>query len=582
MLSDLSIENLALFERADVCFGGGLNAITGETGAGKSLLLDALELLMGEKPRGSLVRKGADEARVEGRFVLTKRGADSLSGFLDEHLEDLAVQWRALGAADEHELILSRTVSAAGRTRAWINHRPATAKVLRELAARLIEIHGQNEHQRLMETGEQVDLLDAYGAHRKEVTAWATARSAWVELVGLAANHEKAARDRADRLDLLRFQARELTDLKPDADEHAQLLQERERLRNAGELGTQLSAVAAALSSEEGGALDALQRSLRTLERWETRLADLAPVAEEVRQALVHAEEASVGAERYLARVEASPGRLEKVEDRLYAYESLLRKHRCDTEGLVRLAHKLSSELKAVEDGDSSLEELITRRDQAKSHLLVAGEALRAARKKAAIKLVKEVKKHLGELGLARAEFSVKLEPRVANTAGSPNAVDEHAELRRLAPDGPDVVEFLLAANPGEALQPLRLVASGGEAARIMLALRTALAAQQTIPTLVFDEIDSGVGGRLGPKVGEHLRALAGTHQVLCVTHLPAIAAMAHVHLKVHKQVQGARTKTLVAALKGDERVDEVADMIAGGAAHATARAEAQRLLASV
>ena len=581
MLSDLSIENLALFERADVRFGGGLNAITGETGAGKSLLLDALELLMGEKPRGTLVRKGADEARVEGRFVLARRGAASLSGFLDEHLPDLAEEWRA-AKDDERELVLSRTVSSAGRTRAWINHRPATAKVLRELAARLVEIHGQNEHQRLMETAEQVELLDAYGGHRKELDAWRAARAEWAALVSQVANHEKAARDRADRLDLLRFQVQELSDLKPAADDHAELLQERERLRNAGELGTQLAGVAAALSSEEGGALDALQRALRTLERWEARLADLAPVAEEVRQALVHAEEASVAAERYLARTEASPERLEKVEDRLYDYESLMRKHRCDAAALQALAARLARELAAVESGDASLDELVRRRDAAKRTLLVAGEALGAARKKASARLVKEVKKHLAELGLARAEFSVKLEPRAAAAVDSPNAADEAGELRRLAPDGPDVVEFLLAANPGEALQPLRLVASGGEAARIMLALRTALAAQQTIPTLVFDEIDSGVGGRLGPKVGEHLRALAATHQVVCVTHLPAIAAMAHEHLKVKKEVRGARTKTLVAALAGEERVEEIADMIAGGAAHATARAEAQRLLASV
>lgn len=581
MLSDLSIENLALFERADVRFGGGLNAITGETGAGKSLLLDALELLMGEKPRGTLVRKGADEARVEGRFVLARRGAASLSGFLDEHLPDLAEEWRA-AKDDERELVLSRTVSSAGRTRAWINHRPATAKVLRELAARLVEIHGQNEHQRLMETAEQVELLDAYGGHRKELDAWRAARAEWAALVSQVANHEKAARDRADRLDLLRFQVQELSDLKPAADDHAELLQERERLRNAGELGTQLAGVAAALSSEEGGALDALQRALRTLERWEARLADLAPVAEEVRQALVHAEEASVAAERYLARTEASPERLEKVEDRLYDYESLMRKHRCDAAALQALAARLARELAAVESGDASLDELVRRRDAAKRTLLAAGEALGAARKKASARLVKEVKKHLAELGLARAEFSVKLEPRAAAAVDSPNAADEAGELRRLAPDGPDVVEFLLAANPGEALQPLRLVASGGEAARIMLALRTALAAQQTIPTLVFDEIDSGVGGRLGPKVGEHLRALAATHQVVCVTHLPAIAAMAHEHLKVKKEVRGARTKTLVAALAGEERVEEIADMIAGGAAHATARAEAQRLLASV
>ncbi len=582
MLSDLSIENLALFERADVRFGAGLNAITGETGAGKSLLLDALELLMGEKPRGSLVRRGADEARVEGRFVLSERGAASLSSFLDENLEDIAAEWRSGGAEHERELVLSRTVSSTGRTRAWINHRPATAKVLRGLAARLVEIHGQNEHQSLMDASEQVELLDQYGGHAKQVVHWRDARAHWVGLVAKVAGHERDARDRADRLDLVRFQAHELFELKPDPDEHAELLQERERLRNAGELGAQLGGVVAALSSDEGGALDGLRRAARALERWEERLADLAPVAQEVREALVHAEEAALGAERYLARVQSSPERLEKVEERLYAYETLMRKHRVDAEGLRALAQRLGVEMHAMESGGRSVEELTAERDLAKRVLEAAGANLGAARAKAAAKLAKEVKKHLGELGLARAEFSTRIEPRPSIPVDSPNAGDQAGELRRLAPDGPDHVEFLLAANPGEPLQPLRLVASGGEAARIMLALRTALAAQQTIPTLVFDEIDSGVGGRLGPKVGEHLRALAAAHQVVCVTHLPAIAAMAHEHLKVAKEVRGARTTTLVAALKGEQRVEEVADMIAGGAAHATARAEAQRLLASV
>lgn len=581
MLIDLEIENLALFERADVRFGAGLNAITGETGAGKSLLLDALELLMGEKPRGSLVRRGADEARVEGRFALSARGAASLSNFLDEHLEEIAAEWRAGDAEAERELVLSRVVSAAGRTRAWINHRPATAKVLRQLAARLVEIHGQNEHQALMDASEQVALLDQHGGHAKCVADWRQARERWVELVAKVAGHEREARDRADRLDLVRFQARELFELKPDPEEHAELLQERERLRHAGELGAQLSGVVAALSGDEGGALEGLRRASRALEKWEARLSDLAPVAQEVREALAHAEEAALGAERYASRVQASPERLEKVEERLYAYETLMRKHRVDAEGLRALAHKLGVELHAMESGGRSVEELVAEREIAKRLLEATGANLRAARAKAATRLSKEVKKHLAELGLARAEFSVRIEPRAAIPSDSPNAGDQSGELRRLAPDGPDHVEFLLAANPGEPLQPLRLVASGGEAARIMLALRTALAAQQTIPTLVFDEIDSGVGGRLGPKVGEHLRALAATHQVVCVTHLPAIAAMAHEHLKVQKEVRGARTKTVVSAIKGDERVEEVADMIAGGAAHATARAEARRLLGS-
>lgn len=585
MLLELTIENLALFERAELTLGPGLNVITGETGAGKSLLVGALELLLGERPRASVVRKGAPEARVEGRFVLAAElaGARELASWLSEHLPSVAEDWSRLARGDDRELILCRALSADGKTRAWINHRPATARVLRDLAGLLVEIHGQSEHQRLLDKSEQTRLLDAFGELDELRGAYVARRERWRALTDELAHFESAAAERRDRLDLLRFQARELGDAKLSIDEQRELLREREVQRHAIEIGTQLGGLLAELADSDHAAIDALKRARRTLEHWQAKVESLAPAASEMADALVHLEESVAMLARFLEGVEYSPERLEAVEARLYEIESLEKKYRTDAAGLIARAAEIARELdKASAQGDS-FDELSTKVAAARRELDACAGELSRARRALRARLKKAVQESLAELGLARAEFEARVEPRAAPDLESPNVPAQTSsalsDARRLGADGADDVEFLLCANPGEELQPLRRVASGGETARIMLALRSALAVRQTIPTLVFDEIDAGVGGRLGPKVGEHLRGLAQHHQVLCVTHLPAIAALAHRHLKVTKEVVGGRTRTIVKALEGEARVEEVADMIAGGAGQATARAEARRLM---
>jgi DNA repair protein RecN (Recombination protein N) len=286
---------------------------------------------------------------------------------------------------------------------------------------------------------------------------------------------------------------------------------------------------------------------------------------------------------RFLEGVEPSPERLEAIEARLYRIEMLEKKYRTDVAGLVARAAEIARELELADSRAESLESLTAKVESAHAELVRAAEKLSSARRALRARLKKAVLASLAELGLERADFEVKVEPRRAPDLRSPNAPEATtralSDASRFTADGADEVEFLLGANPGEERQALRRVASGGETARIMLALRTALAVKQTIPTLVFDEVDAGVGGRLGPKVGEHLRGLTRHHQVLCVTHLPAIAARAHQHFKVAKEIVAGRTRTAVRLLSGDARVEEVADMIAGGADQATARAEARRLL---
>ncbi len=567
MLSDLSIENLALFDRASIELGGGLNAITGETGAGKSLVVGAVELLLGERPRTGLVRTGAEEARVQGRFLLTRElaAAPELAACLAEFAPDVLEGWAALDPAAERELILARAVGASGRTRAWIDHRPVSLRALKEVAGHLVEIHGQNDHQRLFDPAEQTRVLDAYGATTDLAERWRAARRAFEAARADLDAFDQRARERAERLDLLRFQSQELQAARMTTEEHAEILAERDRLRWAGDLARDLGGLAQSLG-DEGGALDTLRRAGRALESWTERIAELRGVETAMSEALAHAEESAQGLERFLATLEGDHGRLEEIEERLYRLDLLRKKHRTDVAGLIERAAGIAREIAQLESADETIEALQKRCDTLRAGAAALAAELAKKRGSAAARLSKQVQEHLAHLGLAQAEFSCAAadgkKPRI-----DPGAID------------PPAVEFFLAANPGEPARPLRHVASGGEAARILLAVRVALALRQAIPTLIFDEIDAGVGGRLGPAVGEHLRQLGTGHQVLVVTHLPAIAALADQHFRVSKLVRGGRTHTSVARLAGDARVAEVADMIAGGAAHATARAEAQRLL---
>jgi DNA repair protein RecN (Recombination protein N) len=571
MLVELSITDLALIERATLGFGPGLNVITGETGAGKSLLIDALELLLGQRARAGLVRQGAQSARVEGRFELALEGYGSrVAGWLRKRLPETLEDWEEEGAQGDLELILTRTLTRDGRSRAHVNHRPVTQRVLRELAARLVEIHGQNDHQRLFEPLEQLRLLDTFGALEDTLAGYRERRARWLANAERLERFEAGEADRLQRLDLLRFQARELAEAEPSVEERAELAEERALLRNAGELGGQLGGILMELAEADGAALGAVQQAERVLDAWAERIGALAEPAACIREASAQLDDAVRGLRSFVDGVETNPARLEEVEERLSLLEALERKYRTDTAGLVARRAAIEAEVGQLEDAEQGYDELAAEVARDRGAALQAARRLSRARAKLLERLRVAVERALGELGLARASFAARL---VA-------PADDADDRKRLTPHGAEGVEFQLAANPGEPAQPLRKVASGGEMARIMLALRGALAVRQSTPTLIFDEVDAGVGGRLGPRVGAHLAAVAAHHQVLCVTHLPAIAAAAQRHLRVHKDVAQGRTRTHVVHLAGDARVEEIADMIAGGAAHATARAEAQRLLA--
>jgi DNA repair protein RecN (Recombination protein N) len=495
--------------------------------------------------------------------------------WLGRHLPQVLEDWAELVAGEERELILGRTVGDDGKTRAYVDQRPVTRALLAELAPRLFEIHGQNDHQKLFEPAEQLRLLDAYGGLDGDVAAYREARVAWLELVDKARRLAAEQADRRDRLDLARFQRSEIEAAGLRPEEREELEPEREMLRHAENLKVGLANLVAELCENDDALVDRLRRAERFLSMWREQVGALAEPGEEVAQALVHLDEAARSLRSFVDRLEVDPERLDLIEGRLAEIERLERKYQLDPAELVERSRELAAEIERLEAEESSLAGLEGEITAARATLLEHGNALRRARKGLRAKLVRAVKKRLAELGLERADFDLRLGQR-----GDDERHRSHDADRELFGErGMDRIEFLLAANPGEAMLRLRQCASGGEMARIMLALRSVLAERGQGRTLVFDEIDSGVGGRLGPVVGRRLQALGEHHQVLCVTHLPAIAAAASRHLAVRKTVAGGRTRAEVDELSGDARVEEVADMIAGGADQETARAEARRLL---
>jgi DNA repair protein RecN (Recombination protein N) len=576
MLLELVVSDLALFERARLSFGPGLNVLTGETGAGKSLLVGALELLHGGKPRAGIVRQGAERALVEGRFgIPPESDGERLRRWLARHLPAVTESWGELEPGEERELVLSRSVGADGRTRAYVDQRPVGRALLAELAERLFEIHGQYDQQRLFEPAEQLRLLDGYGSLGEGVRAYAEARARWMALAARAQDLREREAERRDRLDLARFQRSELEAAGLEPEERGRLEPEREVLRHAESLQQGLANLVGELSTGEDALLDRLRRTERFLSLWRSQVGALGEPSEAVSAALVHLEEAARALEGFLDRLEVDPQRLELVEGRLAEIERLERKYHLDLAGLVARLGELAAEIRELESEAASLGTLEGEIAAAREELLARGAELRRARKALRTPLVRAVGKRLAELGLERARFDLRLGQRGDDDA----APDPAADRELFGERGMDRIEFLLAANPGEALLRLRECASGGEAARILLALRSVLAERSKGRTLVFDEIDTGVGGRLGPVVGARLRELGTNHQVLCVTHMPAIAALADRHLVVRKHVTGGRTHADAEPLEGEARVEEVADMIAGGADHETARAEARRLL---
>jgi DNA repair protein RecN (Recombination protein N) len=556
MLLELRIENLLLIERAELRLGAGLNAITGETGAGKTVLAHSLDLLLGGKARSQIVRPGADEAWVEGVFALP----EGLLG--DPELAELAA--RLPDGAEE--IVLGRRIGSSGRTSAFIGGRAASAAELRALGSRLLAFYGQHEHRRLTLASAQLEILDGFaGPEQLELRdryAAAHTETGRLEREIDELREREGARERD--LDLLRFELAEIEATEPDAGEEAELDLERGRLRHAEALREAAGRALEALNGEleEGGARPALGSAEAALAAVEGVDPELDAIAERVRAAAAELEDAAAGLRGHLEQGEAEPGRLEAVEERLDALDRLKRKHGGSVAAVLEHGERCREEIARLENASEVAEQLASRAEAARAERARQATSLTAARRKAAAGLAKRLASELAELAMDGATLEVALEP--------------HRD--GFGPAGAETVEFLVATNPGMPTSPLKDAASGGELSRIMLAL-TGLAGGDAGRTLVFDEIDAGVGGNTARAVGERLRRLGEARQVICITHLPQVASQAATHFRIEKQSAAGQTRATVEPVADEELVAEIVRMLGGERGDEVASRHAEELL---
>jgi DNA repair protein RecN (Recombination protein N) len=581
MLRELHIANLAVIEDATVHFEPGLNVFTGQTGAGKSLVIGAFEALMGLRKAGDMIRAGVAEARVSGLFETGRPGlAEALSQILDQTIEP------------GDEVLITRKLFASGRSSLSVNGLPATAAMMRAAAELLVDIHGQHDHQQLLKPANQLRILDSFAgcsADREAYTAIYQERRALAERKQeLAAT----ANLRAQQLELYRFQAEEIDKAEPQPGEFPELRARDAVLNSVHKLKAEAGQAHAALYEADGSVTERLQAIAHVLIDLAELDESLSPIAEQVRTATLSLQESAYDLNRYLDRLEHDPVEAAEITDRLNTLNRLIQKYANTGVGedpvqpVLDLRSELGEQITELQTQDGDLSAIDNQIESLDQKLDKLSKKLTKARQKAGEKLAPLVMAQLDELGMAEAVLEVQIEPR-----------DD-------SPTGRDTIEFIVQTNPGQDARPLRQIASGGELSRIMLALKTILSqptrkkqsdevADSRISVLVFDEIDANIGGRLGSVIGKKLRGLTRHqktpadegHQVLCITHLPQIAAFADRHFHLVKSIVGndvdKQTVTTVDVLEGKARVEELAEMMAGEKITATARKQARELLAA-
>jgi DNA repair protein RecN (Recombination protein N) len=551
MLTSLYVRHFAVVEEAEIAFGPGLTVVSGETGAGKSLLVDALMLLAGSRADSGMVRAGSDRAELAAEFDLAEL-PDARAWLAQEELDE------------EGTCQLRRVIRAEGSSRAWINGRPANASQLSELASMLVEIHGQHEHQALLSRSHQLALLDAYADHDERLTQVREAAQRW-RTVQARIQSLSGGDDRDQRIELLRHELGELEKWALPAGDLAELEASHKRLANAGRLAEGASSVSEML---DGDSELSLRRGLARAQAELIKLTalddKLQPLLELLDNASIELSEAADGLGRYGLDVDLDPERYTEVDTHLTRLHELSRRHRLPVAELHEKAASLSEELAQLEGAGEALEQLDRQREKHQRDYLKAATALSQARSDAAARLGQEVSVLMGELGMAGGRLVVELE----STGNSePDA------------QGQERCELLVSANPGQPPRALRKVASGGELARISLAIEVATLGKDTVGSMVFDEVDTGIGGAVAEVVGQKLRALGGQRQVLCVTHLPQVAAQGHAHLRVSKQSDGESTQTRIDKLDAGGRRDELARMLGGVEITKETRAHAKQML---
>lgn len=553
MLQELSVKNFAIISSLQLEFQMGMTVLTGETGAGKSIIIDAMGLLTGGRGSSDYIRQGANKCTLEGLFSMPK------SQELKQLLEELGIE------TEEDSLVIQRDISASGKNVCRVNGRIVNITNLKRIGEYLVDIHGQNEHQELMQSERHIDMLDEFGG-KKLLAVKEKYTRAYQEYRALEAKvrkRQKNEKEFAQRMDMLHFQSDEIASAQLVAGEEEQLLEERNKLNNFQKIADALTISYAALNGEDDSSLDKIGTSMNELASIESLDSEYKTLSDTVQNAYYLLQEASGDLSRLIDGLELDEGRLNEVENRLELIRQMKRKYGDSIETILSYYEEITKELAEadfLEGGTGDLEALLAEKQQAAHQQALV---LRKERKRLAKELEQQILTELKELYLERTEFEVRF-----------------TELEHLQENGLDGVEFYITTNPGEPLKPLVRVASGGELSRVMLAMKTIFSQTQGITSIVFDEVDTGVSGRVAQAIADKIYQISENSQVLCITHLPQVAAVADEHYFIEKEIVAGRTETSVRILSEKERVNEIARMLAGSEITKLTIEHAQELLA--
>ena len=553
MLIELRIKNFAIIDELSLSFSKGFNILTGETGAGKSIILNAVHLLLGDKATEEWIRSTEEEANVEAVFDISGNSE------IKEKIQEKAPHLQ--GAGEEDSLLLRRLISRSGRGKVFINGNLATLGMLSEVGEGLLSVYGQHEHQSLQRVETHVDILDEFGGLlglREEF------QKQFLEFVSLSEEVEKIRAEkerRAKERELMAFQSREIETSGIQIGEEESLKEDRVLLTHAKKLMDFAHLSEEALYSEEGSAIEKVQKVLNQCREMAAIDPSLSQPLKALESTLIQLEETALALRDYSRRVEINPMRLDEIENRLEEIDRLKRKYGATVEGVLSFKHKIDETLKSITSDEERLSQLEDLLGPLRQNLSDLGKRLSAERKRVALELKKSVERELSSLGMKKTVFEIRMDP-------SP-----------LSLRGVDRVEFLLSPNVGEEVKPLAKIASGGELSRIMLAMKKILAKVGGRQVLIFDEVDSGIGGAMAEVVGRKLKELSRHHQVICVTHLPQIACFADQHHSVRKEIKSGRTMTLVDRLDKESIVDEIARMLGGVKVTEKTKAHAREMI---
>ncbi len=551
MLRSLLIKNYALIEEISVEFSSGLTIITGETGAGKSILIDALGLLLGERASTDMIRTGAEKAIVEGVFDVKKN--DRVADILRSNENDIT-----------DKIIVRREVTNKGQSRCFINDSPVNVMMLKEIGDALVDLHGQHEHQSLLHPETHLDFLDDFGGYEKELESYRVSFRKLAELTSKKRELQEQEDQLKAKKSLFEFQIKEIDAVNPQAGEEEHLEAELKILENTEKLNELTGGIHQILYESENSTRDSLVKARKMLEQLAEIDTTFSDVVNELKSAEAIVDEISKQVQNYASRIEFNPDRLEEMRERLGALSMLKKKYGGTLDALIAYRQKIGDEFKFAENFEDEIAKLEKEIESFRNDCGGKANILTQRRKEVSKKLEKEIIASLAELGIQKAKFETSIRQNSVEKNSNTFAVKIGSLLLEAFSNGVDHVEFFLSTNVGEDVKPLAKVASGGEVSRIMLALKSALAQSDKTPLLIFDEIDTGVSGRIGQSVGLSLKKLSKHHQVIAITHLPQIAGLADTHFAVEKTEANKKTSTRLRLLNNEERIKEVAKLLSG------------------